>query len=239
MVSELTGPPSSNPSTKLIAPIWHTVVLIIFLFVPVISGILLQKRQTPGNQIFSNHSVVMLRFYVPVLILEWFLVLFVWAGIRRSGTTLNALIGGRWDNWKKIAVDLGLALAVWIIMMGIGSLSSFLPPENAKGTNVILPQGRLEYLIWIAISGTAGFVEELVYRGYLQTQFARMGLPTILAVIAQSAIFALGHIYEGRNAVIVITIYALLFGAVAVWRKSLRPGMIGHAWFDMLAPLVH
>jgi membrane protease YdiL (CAAX protease family) len=53
-----------------------------------------------------------------------------------------------------------------------------------------------------------------------------------LAVVAQAVVFSLGHVYEGRNAVVTITAYALFFGLIAAWRKSLRSGMIGHAWYD-------
>jgi len=33
-------------------------------------------------------------------------------------------------------------------------------------------------------------------------------------------------------------LYGLLFGLVAGWRRSLRPGMIAHAWTDIFAILL-
>lgn len=227
----------SNPAPsgrKLIAPLWHTIVLLVFLMIPLVFGLSLQNRKTPGNQIFASHSAVMLQFYLPVLVLEWLLVWFIWAGLRRRGMTMKELIGGRWKNWRDVVVDLGLALAIWIVMLGMDlGFSRILGPSHAKSTNVILPQSPFEMVFWVALSSTAGFVEELVYRGYLQTQFTRLGLPTLLAVVVQALVFALGHTYEGLNAVITITFFALLFGLIAAWRRSLRPGMIGHAWFDI------
>jgi hypothetical protein len=44
--------------------------------------------------------------------------------------------------------------------------------------------------VWIVISVPAGFVEESVYRGYLQMQFAGFGMPVALAILAQAVIFA-------------------------------------------------
>jgi hypothetical protein len=35
-----------------------------------------------------------------------------------------------------------------------------------------------------------------------------------------------------------IFIFGLLFGLLAWWRKSLRPGMIAHAWHDSLSGAV-
>ena len=34
-----------------------------------------------------------------------------------------------------------------------------------------------------------------------------------------------------------VVAFGLLFGLVALWRKSLRAGMIGHAWGDIMSGL--
>lgn len=233
----MTGP-SGSPQ-KLIAPVWHTILVLLFAAFPLISGALLQSRKTPNGQIYASHSQVMLRFYVPILILEWLVVWFIYAGVRRRGVTLKELIGGRWQTAKNVIVDGILALAVCAAMLLIGGiLSRLLPASTAKGIDIILPQGAFEMFIWVCVSITAGFVEELVFRGYLQTQFVRMGLPAAFAVIAQAVVFAGGHLYEGRNSVVVIFVYAVLFGLLTIWRKSLRPGMVGHAIFDAIAPIL-
>jgi membrane protease YdiL (CAAX protease family) len=223
-------------SRNLIAPLWHTIVVLAILAIPSVSGLILQHKTTPNNQIFANHSVVMARFYLPVLAFEWLLVLFVWFGIRQRGVTLNELVGGRWSRPKDVVVDVALGLLMVLLLLAVGAgLGRILGPDYAKSLDVILPRGGLETAFWLVISFTAGIVEELVYRGYLQTQFARMGLPMGAAILAQAAIFSAGHIYEGRNAVIIITVYGVLFGLLANWRKSLRPGMTGHFFFDFLA----
>ena len=233
MATTVMPHPTRLAAHPLVAPRWHTFVLLIVLAVPVALGIIVQSRSATGSQVLAGHSEAMLRFYVPVVAYEWFLVLYVWLGIRTRGCTLRSLIGGRWSSWRTVALDVGLGLAMWICMLALGMLlSRVLGPGHAKAIGVLLPQSRLEIGLWVAIAATAGFVEELVYRGYLQTQFTRLGFPPLLAIIAQAIVFGLGHAYEGLNAVSVITAYALLFGALAFWRKSLRPGMIGHSWFD-------
>jgi len=236
MATTIAHPTGQARSRTLIAPVWHTIVLVAFLCIPLISGFIVQHQKTPNNQIFASHSVVMMRFYIPVIIYEWFLVLLVWFGIRGRGMTVRKLIGGRWSNAKDIAVDIGLGLLMVITMLIVGAaLGWVLGPGHAKATTVILPQGGIELAVWLLVSFTAGVVEEFVCRGYLQTQLAGMGLPVTAAIFAQAVIFSIGHIYEGVNAVIVITVYAVLFGLLAWWRKSLRPGMIGHFCFDFLA----
>lgn len=236
MATTIAHPVEQPQSRTLIAPLWHTIVLVAMLCVPLVSGFIVQHQKTANNQIFASHSMVMMRFYVPVIIYEWFLVVFVWFGIRIGGVTVSKLIGGRWLRAKDIAIDIGLGLLMVIAMLILGgTLGRVLGPGHGKGSSIILPEGGFELAVWVVVAFTAGVVEEFVCRGYLQTQLARLGLPVSAAILAQAMIFSVGHIYEGVNAVIVITVYAVLFGLLAWWRRSLRPGMIGHFCFDFLA----
>jgi hypothetical protein len=38
--------------------------------------------------------------------------------------------------------------------------------------------------------------------------------------------------------VALISVYGAMFGALAHWRRSVRPGMIAHAWHDAFTGLV-
>jgi membrane protease YdiL (CAAX protease family) len=55
------------------------------------------------------------------------------------------------------------------------------------------------------------------------------------AVILQAILFGISHGYQGLRAIIMIILFGFLFGILALWRKSLRPGMILHAWSDIYA----
>jgi membrane protease YdiL (CAAX protease family) len=221
---------------RYIAPIWHTIGLLILLSVPIVRGIYQQSFGSPNSQIFSSHSQVFVRFYIPVLIYEWVLAAYVYWGIRRSGMTVRELIGGRWARATDLLRDLGLGIGFLVAgVLCMSVIIHLLGPGHAKAINVILPQGGRELAVWVVISLTAGFVEELVYRGYLQTQFSRFGMPVALAIMTQAVIFGAGHAYEGWQKAVAITFFAIFAGVVAVWRRSLRPNMIGHAMMDLLA----
>jgi hypothetical protein len=99
-------------------------------------------------------------------------------------------------------------------------------------------QGTLESLAWIPVALSAGFCEELAFRGYLQKQFQAISGSTALAVLIQAAIFGIGHLYEGVGPVLRIMGFGVLFGILAVWRKSLRPGMIAHACSDIFGVII-
>jgi hypothetical protein len=51
-------------------------------------------------------------------------------------------------------------------------------------------------------------------------------------------VFGVGHFYEGIGAAARITLFGVLFGLLALWRKSLRPGMIAHAWSDIFGVII-
>jgi hypothetical protein len=90
-------------------------------------------------------------------------------------------------------------------------------------------------LLWVGVSVSAGICEEIVYRGYLQRQFLALSRNFVIAILAQALIFGIGHAYQGAKQVVVITVLGLLFALLASWRKSLRPGIISHAWADIFS----
>jgi membrane protease YdiL (CAAX protease family) len=230
---------AQDPSRRLIAPLWHTVLVIALLIAISVWGGTLQRHGQPGGAIVEQRPRV-LPLYLSLMIAEWGLVRFVWAGgLRRTGTRLRDLIGGEWRGWKPVTRDTLLAIAFWVIVSAASvMLKSVLSPGNAKSIGVLLPRGLLESATWVALSLTAGFCEEIVFRGYLQTQFFAITGSRGVAVVLQAALFGIGHAYQGTRAVVIIFVYGLLYGALALWRRSLRPGMLAHALTDIASGLL-
>ena len=233
----MTAPenPSSLPSNRqLIAPAWHTIVLItIFIGLSVVGGFFQHAaKQRPPETAPHTNAVP---GYVSLLISEWLLVLYVRMGVQKRGVRLRDLVGGRWATPKDVLKDIALAAALW-------ALWTFLQnPHVLGGTNAaqgLLPKGNLESFVWIPLALSAGFCEELVFRGYLQRQFQAVTGSVGLAVLFQAIVFGVGHLYEGVAPVALIALYGVLFGLLAAWRKSLRPGMIAHAWSDIFGVII-
>jgi len=82
---------------------------------------------------------------------------------------------------------------------------------------------------------SAGFCEEVAFRGYFQKQFETMTRSSTAGVILQGILFGISHGYQGLRAIIMIILFGFLYGILALWRKSLRPGMVLHAWSDIYA----
>jgi uncharacterized protein len=222
-------------SRPLIAPAWHTIVFItIFVGLSVVGGFFQHAvKQHPQAAVQSGNAV---QRYLSVLILEWLLVLYVRMGVHKRGVRLRDLVGGRWATPKQVIKDIALGAGLWVLWLGLMN-----PHILGGGTNAaqgLLPQGILESLAWIPLALSAGFCEELAFRGYLQKQFQAIAGSTALAVLFQAIVFGVGHLYEGVGAATRITLFGVLFGLLAVWRKSLRPGMVAHAWSDIFGVVI-
>jgi membrane protease YdiL (CAAX protease family) len=102
----------------------------------------------------------------------------------------------------------------------------------------LAPHTYLEAGLFVLLSVCAGLCEEIIFRGYLQSQFRAMGRSAIIGIVAAAAIFGLAHGYQGGRMMIVIGVYGMFFGILAHFRKSLRPGMMAHAFQDSLSGIV-
>ncbi len=173
--------------------------------------------------------------YLSVIAVEWILVCGVWAGIRIRGVHLRDLIGGRWKSAKDVLIDFALAIVVWILWIGIQVGVGRMVLSDAKSVSVLFPQDFLEIILWIATSLTAGFCEEVAFRGYFQKQFEAMTGSAAAGVFLQGILFGISHGYQGLRAISMIILFGFLYGILAFWRKSLRPGMVLHAWSDIYA----
>ena len=100
-------------------------------------------------------------------------------------------------------------------------------------------QNNIEALAFLAAALTAGFVEEFVFRGYLQKQFQALVGGTLLASALQVTVFTQGHFYQGALRLLPVFLIGALLTAVAIWRKSLVPGMIAHGLGDGLVAFLY
>lgn len=215
-----------------IAPLGHSLGLLVLL--ACVSAGLFRMQSLGSDAGGAPHGSVPV--YLAVMACEWALVGYIWIGGRRQGAVpLRDLIGGRWSGMNAVLRDLGVAVAFWIVwtLMAI-AVNALVGPSHSKPLAFMSPSGAAEITLWVMMSLTAGFCEELVYRGYLQRQALALSGSAALAVLFQAVIFGAGHWYQGVKMVVVITVLGTLFGNLAHWRKSLRPGMISHAWSDIL-----
>lgn len=219
--------------TEPVAPWWHTVLVL-----AVLGGISLRSALShglPGSAVPGLDA--RLSKYLLTIVMEWLLVLIIWMALKARGLSLQSLVGGRWATAGSFFRDLGLGCA-WALMgvVVIGVIAHLLGGNTGKTVEAMLPKTAAQMVVWVAVSATAGFCEEFIFRGYLMRQFGAWSGSWVVALIGQGLAFGLAHGYYLR-AMIGIVVYGWLLGLLAHWRKSLRPGMLAHGLQDTLAGL--
>jgi len=217
-----------------IAPWWHTALVLALLAIGSVASAYqhgLPNANLPG----VSHR---LSSYVTVLIQEWLGVFLVWLALRRRGLSVGSLVSGRWQTPRAFFRDLGLAVGFMVVVIPLAGVFAYLlGANNNSALPNITPKTLLELLVFLVLAASAGFGEELVFRGYLTEQFSAWSGSRAIAVLLQGVVFGLAHGFYGK-AMLAIMLQGWLLGLLAYWRKSLRPGMLAHWLQDSIGGIV-
>jgi membrane protease YdiL (CAAX protease family) len=138
-------------------------------------------------------------------------------------------------------IGLGVLFGVLIFVLDtllISPVASALVPETAsQGVDMSEFFGKLSYIpIWLVIALLKGGLTEELWRIFCLTRFeklfGRAGL--ILALIAGSLVFGLGHAYQGLGTVLAEGVQGLLYAGVYLRRRSAWEPVVAHAVFDLI-----
>src|SRR5580700_5906354 len=183
-----------NPGPQLIAPLWHTIVFVLFIIGYAYYG------RTTVPRVEALHLKSKVSLYLFMILLELLLLSYVWfLGVRPAGGSFRGLIGGKWDTFGDVMRDIGVAFMFWlvVIVMLVGlQLSMGKSPQTAKAAFMLAPGSLPEIIVWVILSATAGFCEEFVFRGYLQKQFRAISGSDPAAVMIQAVCFGIAHSYQ-------------------------------------------
>jgi len=185
-----------------------------------------------------QHTRAFVKFCFIVTAFLWVCFAIAVVGIRRRGAVRwEQVVAAQWNTWQAIFRDLGIAAATLITMAVIGNLSNaVLGPLQCDDAALhsMVAQNMVEALSFLILALTAGFVEEFIFRGYIQRQCYALFKSTVTASALQVLIFTQGHFYQGWVRLIPVLLIGTLLTLVALWRKTLVPGMIAHALGDGL-----
>ena len=233
----ITPVPQSQPQERqLIAPLWHTIALVVFMIVFSLGG---AKTQPTA----AKHAGLVY-FYLVTMAFEWIIVGYIAWGIRRTrNVRFSELVGGRWNTPEAALLDIAIAVGFYIVAMivlgglayAMGMANTTKVQEMKKQIDFLIPHSTLETIVWLIVAATAGFCEEVIYRGYLQRQFGALAGSIWLGILVQGIIFGASHGYEGLQRMVLIAVFGCMFGILAYWRKSWRPGMMAHFMWDTIS----
>ncbi|HSS75853.1 MAG TPA: CPBP family intramembrane glutamic endopeptidase [Thermoanaerobaculia bacterium] len=141
------------------------------------------------------------------------------------------------DVPREIGIGLTLGLAAWLAVLT--ALVAIAGALIAMGAKDMVPQqppalvpliAALPFGVRLAVSLSAGVVEETFFRGFLQPRLG-IGLST--------AFFALAHLsYQQPFMLVGITLLSLIYAFLVRWRQSIWAAIAAHALFDGVQLLV-
>ena len=175
------------------------------------------------------------------MVLLWTLVatgVVLWLFKARTWEALGLTFPHGWRLWGSIGLMLTLAITTARTALRIARSKR---PRRVKMGNrhveKLSPHTRSELVWWVALSLTAGFCEEFIFRGYLiwalQPVFGLWGAAAV-SVVA----FAMAHAYQGAKGIIGTGIVGGLLTLVVLISGSLLPAIALHALIDIGQGLV-
>jgi membrane protease YdiL (CAAX protease family) len=248
-------PPMQQPQLEApsplsaIAPAWHTIVLIAAVLAISASGAARLAAHRGSVHTFATYSATAA---MELAMLGW-----VALGLRLRKIPLRSLLGADFFRPRALFIDIGIALLFWIgsaLLLGsIGLMWTIVQaavehrnplapsPEQQQAVHAMsqfAPSNGAQIAAWILLCALVGLCEEIVFRGYLQTQFIRWTRGAVSAGIVFSAlVFGAGHGYQGLRNMILLCVFGALFSGLVVFRRGLRAAVFAHSWHDLITGL--
>jgi uncharacterized protein len=177
-----------------------------------------------------------LTYYGTTIVVEWILAGYAAWRLQRMHVCLKSLIDIP-STAKSWLIDIGITVGFFLVWAAIGQGLTVLLKPGTPRHMILLPSNPMELAFWILMSLSAGFCEELAFRGYLQKAL-EFSTSAGIAIVTQGIIFGLVHFYQGIKLVTIIIVLGTMLGLLAHWRRKLWPGMMFHALQDILGAVI-
>ncbi len=138
---------------------------------------------------------------------------------------------------KNVWNDIGWGLLLFLpVDFGANFLESTLHKAGlsapSKIPSFLVASGFGKVILAFIFMIIVAVAEETIFRGYLLLRFKSVTGRTFLAVVLSSAIFSLGHGYEGVAGMLSVFSLGVVFSAVYLWRGSLVAPIVMHFLID-------
>lgn len=189
-----------------------------------------KARARPG---FYRRSMIELWLLTPAVLLWW-----LWSG--RAWVAVGLGVPGGWAFWVGVVVVVALGSMLGrqvAVVRGSAEARAQVRRQFRGVQGLIGPQDRLERRMWVGLSLTAGFCEEVLYRGFL-TWYLMTWLPQAAAVPVCAAAFGVAHLYLGWGVgVLRATVAGVVLGAAYLLTGTLWVPIALHSVVDVTSGL--
>jgi len=224
----------------VIAGILATLLVLLFVCVQPFRG---RRRYLALVEALKTDPGARRKFYARGIALQWVVVAVIgvigailarsptsigltWH-LRSSGLGATALVDA-------VAVVVGILISIPIVLRAGPGLVARLR-RQAAGFAALLPRSATERRWFAAVAVTAGFCEEVIYRGfgvtYVRWLFPSSG--TIAVVVVIGAAFGLAHLYQGPRNVVVTGLLGAFLTWITLVTGSLAPAIVIHTIIDL------
>ena len=262
------GVAAEPPRQQAVGPLWHTLLLVATIVGASAYGAMRQPiHSMGGSQIVRYASTAVLELVLVLWValglrLRRIPFRSLFGALPRSFKAVCLDVGIAAIFWFASMFILGSFSLTWVIIenraylhkvaqqaadkaSGNSSASVEKPVSpQAKQMKMLrsfmklVPSTSSEWIAWGLLCLVVGFSEELVFRGYLQSQGMALMHRIPIGILFSALIFGAAHGYEGLRGMCMIAIFGALFSILSLIRRSLVPGMIAHSWHDFFVVMM-
>ena len=226
-------------SSPILEPFTLSLLLVLTAAMPVI-GVWDYRRFVRG--LSEGRKNARLETYLWAIALQWILTLGFLAWWFLSGGELAPLrLRPVAQGWQWLAIAAGLAALAAIVLQTATVLRSPQKLEQVRDQagelSQIAPRTPAEARVFTLLSLTAGICEEILYRGLLLAVLT-VAVGTWPAVVLSTAVFGLGHAYQGWLGIGKTSAVGLALALLAIGSGSLFLPIVLHAVGDLTGGLM-
>lgn len=140
----------------------------------------------------------------------------------RSGEGIGAIGWAPAQVGREAAIGVALFIPLFIGVAMLEALlqaAGFSAPQQPPA--FLLPRSGSDYVLALALLSVVAVAEESIFRGYLLRRFSQVTGNRAGAIVLVSAIFALGHAYQGPLGMVAVGAIGIAFTLIYLWRGSL------------------
>jgi membrane protease YdiL (CAAX protease family) len=210
--------------------IWPVIIL---NTIPVLlfGAVFVVTYQRGGNAQGVDLTQPLFWLYVAVFVINWGLALFVFWKFKREGKSVRDLIAADGlpfkFNWKPALLMFVAFNGIWILYI---ALYAWVTGQWPSYGGLAVWQ-KIIFIGLFTIS--AGFTEELFWRGFVITQIESAGQSSRRAILYSALGFALVHGIFLPDKLISTFLLALVAGFYYTRERKLFPLMVTHALMDI------
>jgi len=163
------------------------------------------------------------------------LVLWLWISTGVPMSSVGFVLPEGWRLWGPLGAIIAFAALQTSSAVKVAQLPA--PSEKLRSqlgrVAAISPRKASELPAFFGVSLTAGFCEELLFRGFLIWALQPL-VGLWLAAVLSALLFGAAHAYQGLDGVIRTGLFGLVFTAIVLLTRSLWPAIVLHAVVDAM-----